>query len=143
METVFGIVHHESALFFILRVTLGVLFLFQGIDKAFNLGIPKVTSTFQAELGVIKIPRWILFIAATFTSYVELVGGILLIAGLFKYYTLYLLGLDLIVVTIAFSLIQPVWDMKFVWPRLILLAILLYLPAQWDQISLDGLLQNF
>ncbi len=141
METVFSTVHHESALFFILRTTLGVLFFFQGIDKAFKLGIPKVTSTFQKELGNIKIPRWILFIAATFTSYVELVGGILLVVGLFKYYVMYLLGLDIILVTIAFSLIQPVWDMKFVWPRLILLAILLYLPPEWDVLSLDELLK--
>jgi uncharacterized membrane protein YphA (DoxX/SURF4 family) len=143
METVFSIICHESALFFILRVTLGILFLFQGIDKVFKLGIPKVTSTFQAQLGTVKLPRWILFLAATYTSYIELIGGILLIVGLFKYYTLYLLGLDLILVTIAFSLIQPVWDMKFVWPRLILLGILLYLPAQWDGISLDGMLKFF
>jgi putative oxidoreductase len=141
MENVFNIVHHESALFFILRVILGILFLFQGIDKVFKMGIHKVTSTFQAELGTIIIPKWMLFITAVFSSYVEFVGGILLIVGLFKYYTMYLLGVDLILVTIAFSLIQPVWDMKFVWPRLILLAVLLYLPPQWDTLSLDQLLK--
>ena len=141
MESVFAVVHHESVLSFLLRTILGVLFLFQGIDKVFKLGIPKVTSTFQTELGSIKIPRWILMIAAIFTSYIELLGGLLLLVGLFKYYTMYLLGVDLILVTIAFSLIQPVWDMKYVWPRLIILAILLYLPPQWDSLSLDELLK--
>jgi uncharacterized membrane protein YphA (DoxX/SURF4 family) len=141
MENVFSIIYPESVLSFLLRVILGILFLFQGIDKLFKVGIPKVTSTFQAELGRIKIPRWILFITAIFSSFVEFAGGILLIIGLFKYYAMYLLGIDLILVTIAFSLIQPVWDMKYVWPRLILLAILLYLPAQWDALSLDALLK--
>jgi hypothetical protein len=30
--------------------------------------------------------------------------------------------------------------MRFVWPRLILLAILLYLPPGWDNCSFDSML---
>ncbi len=141
METLIPSLHHQSALMLLLRIILGTLFLFQGIDKAFNLGISKVASSFQYELGTKKFPKWVLTIAAFFTSYVELIGGILLIVGLFKTYAFYLLGIDLIVVTIAFSLIYPVWDMKFVLPRLLLLAILLYLPPSWDSFSLDWLLK--
>jgi hypothetical protein len=59
---------------------------------------------------------------------------------LFKTYTLYLLSIDLILVTGTFSIITPMWDMQLVFPRLILLAILLYLPAEWDMLSLDYLL---
>ena len=143
MHSIFISFHHESVLFFLLRVILGILFLFQGIDKVFKVGIYKVTDTFQFELGAIKFPRWFLFISAFYTSYVELIGGILLIAGLFKTYALYLLGLDLILVTIAFSIISPLWDMKFILPRLALLSILLYLPPKWDYFSLDSLLVIF
>ena len=143
MESLNFYIHHEAALSFFLRVILGILFLFQGIDKVFKLGIVKVTDTFKYELGSRKIPRWLLFISAVYTSYVELVGGILLIVGLFKTYVFYLLGIDLILVTIAFSMIYPVWDMKFVWPRLLLLGILLYLPPQWDSLSLDFLFKFY
>jgi len=143
METLIPTLHHESALFFIFRIILGTLFMFQGVDKAFKLGIPKVANSFQYELGTKKFPKWVLIIAALFTSYVELIGGILLIVGLFKTYALYLLGIDLIVVSIAFSLIYPMWDMKFVLPRLLLLGILLYLPPAWDSFSLDSLLKSY
>ena len=139
METLIPSLHHQSALMLLLRIILGTLFLFQGIDKAFKLGIPKVANSFQYELGTRKFPKWVLMIAAFFTSYVELIGGMLLILGLFKTYAFYLLGIDLIAVTIAFSLIYPMWDMRFVLPRLLLLAILLYLPPQWDNFSMDNL----
>jgi uncharacterized membrane protein YphA (DoxX/SURF4 family) len=140
MESIFPWLHHQSALSLILRLILGILFLFQGIDKVFNLGLKKVANTFQYELGTKKIPIWILYVTGFYTSYIELLGGLLLIAGLFKTYVLYLLGIDLILVTIAFSIIYPLWDMKFVWPRLLLLAILLYLPPAWDNCSFDSML---
>lgn len=139
MATITSYIQHEAALSFLLRTILGLLFLFQGIDKVFKLGITKVTNTFQHEMGTRKFPKWILFLAAIYTSYIELIGGILLIAGLFKTYAFYLLGIDLIVVTIAFGMIYPLWDMRFVLPRLLLLGILLYLPPGWDKFSLDAM----
>jgi len=140
MEPITSYIPHEAALSLLLRTILGLLFLFQGIDKVFKLGIVKVANTFQYEMRPRKFPKWILLIVAVFTSYIELIGGILLITGLFKTYTLYLLGLDIMFVTMAFSMIYPLWDMKFILPRLILLAILLYLPPAWDKFSLDRLL---
>ena len=131
---------NHAALMLILRIMLAILFVFQGYDKVINLGMKKVTLTFQYELGSRKIPRWVVFSAAVYTSYIELIGGILLLIGLFKAYALYLLGLDLVLVTIAFSIIYPMWDMKMVLPRLVLLAALLYLPATWDTCSLDYIL---
>ena len=135
METL--VINHEAVLTFVLRVILGILFFFQGYDKVFKVKINGVTSFFRQELGEIRVPGFILVLTAWFTSLVELICGAFLIVGLFKSYALGLLGIDLILVTGAFSLIKPMWDMQLLFPRLILLAILLYLPSQWDVISLD------
>jgi putative oxidoreductase len=133
---------NEAVLTFVLRVTLGVLFFFQGYDKVFKVKVTGVTNVFRQELGSIQLPSFILSAAAIFTSYAEFICGGLLIIGLFKTYALWVLGIDLILVTAAFSLIKPMWDMNLVFPRLIILAILLYLPVEWDTISLDHLISR-
>lgn len=130
-------INNEAVLTFILRVILGILFFFQGYDRVFKLKISGVIEFFSQQLGSIKVPQFVLVLTAWFTSCAELLCGALLILGLFKTYALYLLGLDLIIVSAAFSLIKPMWDMQQLFPRLILLAILLYLPAKWDVLSVD------
>ena len=136
-------INNENVLVFTLRVILGLLFFFQGYDKIFKIKINGVISTFRYELGNIKVPNFILKITAYYTSYIEFVCGALLIIGLFTKYSLYLLGIDLILVVGAFSLIKPMWDMQLLFPRLMLLSILLYLPEEWNLISLDNILNYF
>jgi uncharacterized membrane protein YphA (DoxX/SURF4 family) len=136
-------INNEAVLTFVLRVILGILFFFQGYDKVFKVKISGVTDFFRQELGSIKVPGFILTSTAWFTSFAELICGALLIIGLFKTYALYILGIDLILVTGAFSLIKPMWDMQLLFPRLILLGILLYLPIEWDIISADYILCRF
>jgi len=140
METL--IINNETVLTFVLRVILGILFFFQGYDKVFKVKINGVIETFRYELGPIKVPGFILTLTAWFTSYAELICGSLLILGLFKTYALYILGIDLILVAGAFSLIKPMWDMQLLFPRLILLGILLYLPSEWDALSIDFLISK-
>lgn len=135
-----GLFSHESVLYFLLRVILGILFFFQGYDKVFRLKIKGVTDFFREESRHRQVPEFILGFSAFLTSYLELIGGVLLILGLFKTAALYMLGFDLIVVCGAFSLLKPMWDMQLLFPRLILLAALLYLPCSWDLLSLDHLL---
>jgi uncharacterized membrane protein YphA (DoxX/SURF4 family) len=135
MET--AVITNEVVLAFVMRIILGILFFFQGYDKVINIKINGVIAYFKEELGGIQVPNFILVTAAVFTSFAELICGVLLIIGLFKTYTLFVLGVDLILVTAAFSLIKPMWDMQFVFPRLILLGILLLIPEGWDIISLD------
>lgn len=130
-------INNEAVLTFILRVILGILFFFQGYDRVFKVKISGVIEFFSQQLGSIKVPHFVLVLTAWFTSCAELICGALLILGLFKTYALYLLGLDLIIVSAAFSLIKPMWDMQQLFPRLILLAILLFLPAKWDVLSVD------
>jgi putative oxidoreductase len=132
---------HESVLVFTLRVVLGILFFFQGYDKVFRVKVSGVTAFFREESKHRNVPDFMLGASAAFTSWVELIGGALLIVGLFKTAALYLLAVDMILVAAAFSLLKPMWDMQQVFPRLILLGALLYLPYQWDMLSLDYLLR--
>lgn len=123
----------------LLRVFTGILFLFQGYDKLFVVKIAGVVDTFKAEAGRQNIPGFMVTAMAYYTSIVEFAGGLLLIFGLFVNYTLYLVGLDLLLVCFAFSFMKPMWDMKHVFPRLILVTLLLVLPSEHCHFSLDYL----
>ena len=136
------IIQHREIAVFIARIFLGLLFFFQGYDAVFNIKIRNVIGTYQHTFSNKGIPKFLTIIGSWFTSYVELVGGFLLIAGLFKYYAIYFLGIDLIVASIAFGITTPMWDMRFVFPRLALLLFLLVVPTTWDSWSVDNVLFN-
>jgi uncharacterized membrane protein YphA (DoxX/SURF4 family) len=120
-----------------LRIFLGVLFFAQGYDKIFRMGVSRVIETFDYPLENRKVPKWMIVSAIDFTSYAELLGGLFLIAGFLTNFTLYLLGLDLLMVCVAFSIMKPIWDMQYVFPRLVLMILLLIIPSEWNVISLD------
>lgn len=124
-----------------IRLFAGIVFMFQGYDKLFRIKIPGVVDAFKVESENSRIPGPLLSGLAYYTSYVEFFGGLFLVMGFLTNYTLYALGLDLIFVTIAFSFLEPMWDMKHVFPRLILLVALLLLPEQIRQISVDCLIK--
>jgi uncharacterized membrane protein YphA (DoxX/SURF4 family) len=126
--------------FLFVRVFLGILFFAQGYDKIFRIGVHNVVETFDNPLENRKIPKWMIISAVEYTSYVELIGGILLTVGFLTNFVLYLLGLDLIMVCIAFSVLKPLWDMQFVFPRLLLLILLSIIPCNWNVVSLDYIL---
>ena len=132
--------YHEAAAAFIARIFLGSLFFFQGYDAVFNIKVKNIISTYQATFSNRGIPEFLIKAGVGFTSYTELIAGLLLIAGLFKYCALYLLGANLIVACAAFSITQPMWDMRFVFPRLTILIFLLATPVTWDTWTLDSLI---
>lgn len=134
--------NNESVLAFTLRVILGILFFMQGYDKVVKVKLPGVVKSFRYEFGNVKMPDFILVSAAYFSSLIELLGGLTLIIGLFTKYSLYLLGIDLILVVAAFSLINPVWDMKIVFPRIIIWSVLMVIPEAYNKLSLDYFLQK-
>lgn len=135
--------YHESVASFIARVFLGLLFFFQGYDAVFKIGIKNVIETYENSFLERGIPKFFTICGSWFTSYAELIGGALLIFGLFEYYALYILGANLLIVNIAFGITNPMWDMKFVSPRLALLLFLLVIPPTWKLWSLDNLIFNF
>jgi len=128
----------------IARVFLGLLFFFQGYDAVFRVKVGTVidtyAETFSSQGG---IPHFFTVCGAWFTSYAELIGGALLVLGLFELPALWLLGFDLIIASIAFSITRPMWDLRHVFPRLAILVFLLCVPAGWDHFSLDNLFTCF
>jgi len=128
---------HEVSVALLARVFLGMLFLFQGYDKIFRMGIKQVVETIHTPLEEKGVPLLVSTIGAYFTSYTEFIFGGLLIVGFVKYYCLYFLGIDLLFAAFAFAMVEPMWDMKHIFPRLALLIFLLLIPSQWDKISVD------
>jgi uncharacterized membrane protein YphA (DoxX/SURF4 family) len=133
--------NHEMA-FFLARVVLGILFFFQGFDKVFRIGISNVADEISVQLIRLSFPRQLFIIASFITSYIELVAGIMLFAGLFVNYLLIVLTIHMIFVSLAFSLINPIWDMKIYLPRLLLLIFLLCVPTEWHSLGIDQLIQT-
>ena len=134
--------YHEIAAVFIARVFLGFLFFFQGYDAVFNIKISNVISTFQNSFINKKVPNFLIVLASYFNSYSELICGTLLIVGLFEYQALFLLGLNLIIAAIGFGLSTPMWDSRYVFPRLVLILFLLLVPVSWNVWSLDNIFFN-
>jgi putative oxidoreductase len=126
----------------LVRVFTGVIFLFQGYDKLFKVKIRGVVDTFYAEAELHHIPRFMVTTIACYTSLVEFLGGIALLLGLYSKYVLLLLGFDLVLAALAFSVVEAVWDMRHVFPRMLLVAGLLLMPDEWSLFSIDHLLTN-
>jgi putative oxidoreductase len=122
---------------FVMRVLLGIIFLMQGYGKVFTWGMEGVYKSFEPYEQ--KLPEFLVRFAAYYTTYVELIGGLLLVLGLFKSYTLYALGLVLLIVSFGHGLSQPIWDLSHVFPRAVLLITLLLIPREWDRWHLDRL----
>lgn len=120
----------------LIRLILGFTFLMQGFGKVFKMGVENIyESMFSMFDGL--LPTFISYFTAYYTSYVELIGGVLLVLGLKTNYTLYILGSVLVIVTFGHGLAETIWDMSHVMYRTILLIALLLLPREWDKYSID------
>lgn len=123
----------------IIRVFTGILFFFQGYDKLFNIKIGEVANTFMRDAERKSVPRSFVVFISYITSIIELVAGLFLILGLYTDLSTYALGIDLLMICFAFSFMNPMWDMKYVFPRLVLIIFLLLLPSETCKLSLDCL----
>lgn len=121
-----------------MRTLLGIIFLMQGYGKVFTWGMAGVYGSFEPYEE--KLPAFLVKFAAYYTSFAELIGGLLLVLGLLRNYALYALGLVLLIVSFGHGLSAPIWDLSHVFPRAVLLITLLLIPQQWDQWHLDGLI---
>ena len=131
------LVHHNEIAVFVARIFLGLLFFFQGYDAVFRIKVGGVIETIKQPLMNKGVPKFFIRAGAYFTSYAELICGTFLLIGFVKYYSLYFLGIDLLFAAFAFGIIKPMWDMQFVFPRLVLLIFLLIVPTEWDVLSID------
>lgn len=121
------------------RCLLGILFLFQGYDKLIVVKIKNVVNAFHNETDRKHIPEFLLIFTSYFTSLTEFFGGILLVVGLFHQIVPIILAVNLLVVTFAFSFIRPMWDLQHVFPRVILLTLILLL-SNYFYFGLDTLI---
>ena len=125
------------------RLLLGFIFLMQGYGKVFTWGIEKLYNMeFFHETYKNILPDYITQATAYYTSYVELIGGFLLVLGFKRDYALYALASVLIIVTFGHGLAEPIWDLSHVIYRAILLIALLIIPKEWDRYSLDIYIQK-
>lgn len=126
------------------RLILGLIFFMQGFGKVFSWGIENV---YQADFfhGTFKdlLPDFIIRSTAYYTSYIELIGGFLLVLGLKTNYVLYGLASVLVIVTFGHGLAEPIWELSHVMYRLILLVTLLILPKEWDKFSIDNVIEKY
>jgi putative oxidoreductase len=125
------------------RLILGFIFLMQGYGKVFTWGVEKVyRMDFFYDTYKNLLPDFVVYATAYYTSYVELIGGFLLVVGFKRDYALYSLASVLVIVTFGHGLADPIWDLSHVIFRAIPLVTLLIMPTEWDRFSIDSLLKK-
>lgn len=127
-----------------IRLILGFIFLMQGIGKVFKWGVENVYNM-DFFYGTYKdlLPDFIIHATAYYTSYIELIAGLLVVLGLKRDYALYLLASVLVIVTFGHGLAEPIWNLSHVIYRTILLVTLLILPREWDKFSIDNIINKY
>jgi len=126
---------------FMVRVVLGILFFAQGYDKIFKIGINAVVDAASTADMHRVLGKGLLKASVLLSSWVELLAGALLIAGFQKDVALIALSADMIVAGIIFTLIKPMWDMQFYFPRLAMLVFMSIIPPGWDIWSIDWMMR--
>jgi uncharacterized membrane protein YphA (DoxX/SURF4 family) len=125
----------------LVRVVLGVLFFMQGYDKIFKIGIGATAEAALTPVTYRIFGKSIFKMLVLVSSWIELVAGALLIAGFQRYAAFILLSADMLVTGIIFTLIKPMWDMQFYFPRIAMLVFLMIIPPGWDIFNIDSLLE--
>lgn len=120
------------------RVVLGILFFFQAYDKIFVAGLKEFTQNVTRGTTRSGIPLAFVRISTHLSSYIELMGAVFLILGLFLPWIYLILAINLVMVVLGFSFLQPLWDMKHVFPRLAMLVFLMCAPAELDIFRLSN-----
>jgi len=130
-----------SALLFA-RLTLGLIFFMAGFWKTFHLGPAGHVRRYFLPFQDTFLPTWSLWAVGYAIPFVELVAGLLVIAGYQTRPALIALGIVLVVVTFGHLLHEPLYALhEHVIPRLALVLFVLLAPAEWDRFSIDRLLR--
>lgn len=122
------------------RLVLGILFFFQGYEKIFRIGLRQTEDAMTGAMFRTALPRQLVRFITILSSFIELCAGLTLFAGLFLFPSLVLLSANLLLVVLAMSLRESLWDMRYVWPRLALLVFLWSVPLQAHRFSVDFIL---
>lgn len=126
------------------RLVLGLMF-FQGAWwRVFEIGPTEHARRFFVEpYAGSFLPEWSLWLAGTAVPFAELVGGALVLLGLWRLLGLVLLGGVLVTVTFGHLVAEPIYALNaHVVPRLALVVFLLVVPSEWDRHSIDEWLRR-
>ena len=124
------------------RLILGFIFLMQGYGKVFKIGVNNVYNGFFKEQYEGILPEFVTISTAYFTSFAELICGLLLVIGFKRNIAYYILAVVLVIVTFGHGLTDPIWDLSHVMYRAIILVFLLMMPDSLDKFSLDHKLKS-
>jgi len=126
---------------FFARAVLGLIFFMAGVWKVFELGPAGHVRRYFLPFQATFLPVWSLWIVGATIPFVELLAGAMVLAGLRTRYALVALGVVLVTATFGHLLAQPLYAFhEHVFPRLVLLIVLLLTPAEYDRFSIDNLL---
>ncbi|MBK5285331.1 MAG: hypothetical protein JJE25_07990 [Bacteroidia bacterium] len=129
----------QSSATLLVRLLVGILFLFQGYDKIFRIGINNVADAANTPFIEKFFGRFVFRTSIQISSWLELLAGAILVAGFHRDEALILLSANMLVAGLVFTLIKPMWDMQYFFPRLILLVFLMIIPGSWDTFRIDSL----
>ena len=118
---------------------LGLVFFQGALWRVFDLGPAEHARRFFVEpYADTFLPEWALWVAGVGVPFAELVGGALVLLGLWRLPGLLLLGGVLVLVTFGHLVTEPIFAFDaHVMPRLFLLIFVLCVPPEWDRFSLD------
>lgn len=121
------------------RLMLGFMFFMTGVTKVFSMGPTEhARQLFVEPYADTFLPAWSLWATGTAIPIVELVGGGLLLLGLFTRPALLSLAAVLVTVTFGHLLAEPFFQFHgHVLPRVVLLLFVLSMPAAMDTLGLD------
>ena len=121
------------------RVILGLIFFMAGWYKCFQMTpLGHATRFFTGPYADSWIPHWLLLAIGVTIPIVELVAGLLLIAGWRTRDALIAVGLILVVVTYGHLLKEALFSIQsHIFPRTILMVLAFIFPGSEDRLALD------
>ncbi len=121
------------------RVVLGLIFFQAGLYKVFVQTPVGHAKQWFLPFADTFLPVWSLWAMGVTIPFAELLGGFLVLVGLYTTAGLAMLGAVLCVVTFGHLLHNPLYAFhEHVFPRLVLTVLVLALPRTWDRFSLDA-----
>ena len=124
------------------RLVLGLIFFQGALWRVFDIGPTEHARRFFVDpFQATFLPDWALWAVGTTVPFLELIGGALVLIGLWRVRALLALGSVLVIVTFGHLVLEPLYAFnQHVFPRLVLVVFLLVVPPAWDRYSLDEVL---
>ena len=121
------------------RVVLGLIFFQAGLYKVFVQTPVGHAKQWFLPFADTFLPAWSLWAMGVTIPFTELLGGFLVLVGLYTTAGLGMLGGVLCIVTFGHLLHDPLYAFhEHVFPRLVLTMLVLLSPRAWDRFSVDA-----